>query len=118
MVTVLLFVQLSAAPLTPPQKPMEFPEKQPAMFARETEITKEVRRREKGKVLTFTLLPHSAVVALAHECLIENSASVGLITAVQPTSLGLSVTARRRLPKNGKGNTGSAKYNRRGNRNW
>ena len=109
MFTFLLFVQLSAAPLTPPQKPIEFPKKQPAMFARETEITKEVRRREKGKVLTFTLLPHSAVVALAHEC---------LIAAVQPTFWGLSVTARRRLPKNGKGNTGSAKYNRRGNRNW
>ena len=100
MITVLLFVQLSAAPLTSPQKPMEFPEKQPAMFARKTEITQEVRRREKGKVLTFTLLPHSAVVALAHEC---------LIAAVQTS---------RRLPKNGKGNTGSAKYNRRGNRNW
>lgn len=108
MITVLLFVQLSAAPLTSPQKPMEFPEKQPAMFARKTEITQEVRRREKGKVLTFTLLPHSAVVALAHEC---------LIAAVQ-TTFGLSATARRRLPKNGKGNTGSAKYNRRGNRNW
>lgn len=117
MVTVLLFVQLSAAPLTPPQKPMEFPEKQPAMFARKTEITQEVRRREKGKVLTFTLLPHSAVVALAHECLIESSAPVDM-SSVQPTSFGLSVTARRRLPKNGKGNTGSAKYNRRGNRNW
>jgi hypothetical protein len=118
MLTFLLFVQLSAAPLTPPQKPIEFPKKQPAMFARETEITQEVRRREKGKVLTFTLLPHSAVVTLAHECLIESPASVGSVASVQTASFGFSALSFRRLPKNGKGNTGQAKYNRRCNRNW
>lgn len=108
MLTVLLFVQLSAAPLMPPQKPMKFPEKQPAMFARNVEIIEEARRREKGKVLTFTLLPHSAVVALAHECLIEGSVAAASVASAQ----------HKHFLKKGKANTGQAKYQRRGKRNW
>ena len=69
MVTVLLIVQLSTAPITPPPKPKELPEPWPAMFAREIEITEEVKRREKedGKIRIFTLKPHTDEVVLVRE---------------------------------------------------
>ena len=69
MVTVLLIIQLSAVPYTPPPKPKELPEPWPAMFAREIEITEEVKRREKeeGKIRIFTLKPHTDVVVQVRE---------------------------------------------------
>lgn len=119
MFTFLLFVQLSAAPLTPPQKPMEFPEKQPAMFAREIEITEEVRRRDNGKVLTFTLLPDSDVVVLVCESSIDLASAPSSTIFARPQSSGLaqSLLHHKKILK--KSPSGSQiKYNRRGKRNW
>lgn len=118
MLTVLLFAQLSAAPLTPPQKPMEFPEKQPAMFARNVEIIEEARRREKGKVFAVTLIPYTDVVIKVRECPDGTLASAGSIAPSQPISSGVSAVSHKYSLKKGNDNAGQTKYNRRGIRNW
>ncbi len=118
MLTILLFAQLSAAPLTPPQKPMKFPEKQPAMFARNVEITEEARRREKGKVLAVTLIPYTDVVIRVRECPVGTLASAGSTASPLPISFGSSAVSHKHSLKKGNDNTGPTKYNRRGIRNW
>lgn len=121
LTTVLLFAQLSTAPLTPPQKPIKWPEKQPAMYACNVEITEEVRRRNKdkddNKVITFTLLPNSDVVVLVHKSS-TRLASAPTILA-QPQSSGVAQAASHRDKLSKQSFSGSqTKFNRRGIRNW
>ena len=54
---ILLILQLSVEPACPPPKPIDLPEKMPAMFAREIEIEEEVKQRDADKIKIFTLKP-------------------------------------------------------------
>ena len=97
MVTLLIIIQLSTAPYTPPPKPKELPEPMPAMYARNIEIAEEIKRTSGGKVRIFTLRPHTDEVILVQERRLKPS------TAQKPWFA--------------QGNYAGTKYNRRGTRN-